>query len=57
MSQLSTRHLTGIRGLTRNDLDLIFQTAEGFKEVINRPIKKVHSLREPACLLNWQRND
>ena len=46
MSQLSTRHLTGIRGLTRNDLDLIFQTAEGFKEVINRPIKKVPSLRD-----------
>jgi aspartate carbamoyltransferase catalytic subunit len=46
MNQLSTRHLTGIRGLTRNDLDLIFKTAEGFKEVINRPIKKVPSLRD-----------
>tara|TARA_B110000285_G_C15097294_1_gene602836 strand:+ start:690 stop:1622 length:933 start_codon:yes stop_codon:yes gene_type:complete len=46
MNQLSTRHLTGIRGLTRNDLDLIFQTAKGFKEVINRPIKKVPSLRD-----------
>ncbi len=46
MNQLSIRHLTGIRGLTRNDLDLIFQTAKGFKEVINRPIKKVPSLRD-----------
>jgi aspartate carbamoyltransferase catalytic subunit len=46
MNQLSTRHLTGIRGLTRNDLELIFKTAEGFKEVINRPIKKVPSLRD-----------
>lgn len=46
MSLLSTRHLTGIRGLNRDDLELIFQTAQGFKDVINRPIKKVPSLRD-----------
>lgn len=44
--QLSTRHLLGIKDLTKDDLELIFQTAENFKEVINRPIKKVPSLRD-----------
>ncbi|MBB6461196.1 aspartate carbamoyltransferase catalytic subunit [Flammeovirga kamogawensis] len=43
---LSTKHLLGIKDLTREDLELIFQTADQFKEVINRPIKKVPSLRD-----------
>lgn len=43
---LSTRHLTGIKNITEADIQLIFQTAEEFKEVINRPIKKVPSLRD-----------
>lgn len=46
MNHLSVHNLTGIRGLTENDLDLIFQSATEFKEVINRPIKKVPSLRD-----------
>lgn len=46
MDNLSVEHLTGIRDLTRADIDLIFQTADSFKEVINRPIKKVPSLRD-----------
>ncbi|MEM9986489.1 MAG: aspartate carbamoyltransferase catalytic subunit, partial [Bacteroidota bacterium] len=43
---LSTRHLLGIKYITREDIDLIFETATNFKEVINRPIKKVPSLRD-----------
>jgi len=46
MSQLSVQHLLGIKYLTKNDIELIFQTADHFKEVINRPIKKVPSLRD-----------
>ena len=46
MSQLSTRHLLGIKNLTEEDVNLILDTAENFKEVINRPIKKVPSLRD-----------
>ena len=46
MEQLSVEHLTGIRDLTRSDIELIFKTADSFKEVINRPIKKVPSLRD-----------
>lgn len=46
MSPLSTRHLLGIKDLQPEDINLIFQTAENFKEVINRPIKKVPSLRD-----------
>jgi len=46
MSQLSVRHLLGIKNLTNEDLHLIFQTADNFKDVINRPIKKVPSLRD-----------
>lgn len=45
-SQLSTKHILGIKDLTKKDLDIIFRTAENFKEVINRPIKKVPSLRD-----------
>ncbi|MDR7132259.1 aspartate carbamoyltransferase catalytic subunit [Algoriphagus sp. 4150] len=46
MSQLSTKHLLGIKNLTEDDLQLILDTATNFKEVINRPIKKVPSLRD-----------
>src|SRR6188508_1279236 len=44
--QLSVKHLLGIKGLTASDIHLIFQTADNFKDVINRPIKKVPSLRD-----------
>ena len=46
MPQLSQPHLLGIKHITRDDIDLIFETADNFKEVINRPIKKVPSLRD-----------
>ena len=46
MSALSVNHLLGIKYLTNEDIDLIFETADQFKEVINRPIKKVPSLRD-----------
>ncbi|KOY50769.1 aspartate carbamoyltransferase catalytic subunit [Polaribacter dokdonensis] len=46
MDQLSVEHLLGIKYLNANDIDLIFKTADHFKEVINRPIKKVPSLRD-----------
>ncbi len=44
--QLSTRHLLGIKYITPDDIELIFETTDQFKEVINRPIKKVPSLRD-----------
>ena len=44
--QLSTKHLLGIKDLNEQDIRLIFQTADEFKEVLNRPIKKVPSLRD-----------
>ncbi|HEX8548355.1 MAG TPA: aspartate carbamoyltransferase catalytic subunit, partial [Cytophagaceae bacterium] len=44
--QLSVKHLLGIKDLTPQDIHLILETAENFKEVINRPIKKVPSLRD-----------
>ncbi|PQJ82427.1 aspartate carbamoyltransferase catalytic subunit [Polaribacter glomeratus] len=46
MDQLSVEHLLGIKYLKATDIDLIFKTADHFKEVINRPIKKVPSLRD-----------
>jgi aspartate carbamoyltransferase catalytic subunit len=46
MTNLSVNHLLGIKDLTEEDIQLIFQTADHFKEVINRPIKKVPSLRD-----------
>ncbi|MFN3753839.1 aspartate carbamoyltransferase catalytic subunit [Flavobacterium sp.] len=46
MSELSVNHLLGIKYLQKQDIDLIFETADHFKEVINRPIKKVPSLRD-----------
>mgnify|MGYP003109055247 FL=1 len=44
--QLSVKHLLGIKDLTPGDIELIFETADEFKDVINRPIKKVPSLRD-----------
>jgi len=44
--RLSSRHLLGIKDINREDIELIFETAENFKGVINRPIKKVPSLRD-----------
>jgi len=46
MSELSVDHLLGIKYLNEADIHLIFETADHFKEVINRPIKKVPSLRD-----------
>lgn len=46
MSTLSVDHLLGIKYITEKDIQLIFETADHFKEVINRPIKKVPSLRD-----------
>lgn len=46
MSQLSTKHLLGIKELNQQDIRLILETAKKFKEVINRPIKKVPTLRD-----------
>jgi aspartate carbamoyltransferase catalytic subunit len=46
MSELSSKHLLGIKDLTAKDIQLIFETADNFKDVINRPIKKVPSLRD-----------
>ncbi len=43
---LSTKHLLGIKNITQGDIELIFSTADNFKDVINRPIKKVPSLRD-----------
>ena len=45
-TQLSTKHLLGIKYITKEDIELIFSTADEFKDVINRPIKKVPSLRD-----------
>lgn len=46
MNILSVDHLLGIKSLSKNDIELIFKTANHFKEVINRPIKKVPTLRD-----------
>src|SRR5690606_19097462 len=46
MSKLSQKHLLGIKDISREDIELIFETADTFKEVLNRPIKKVPSLRD-----------
>ena len=58
MSKLSVDHLLGIKDLTLEDIELIFTTADQFKDVINRPIKKVPSLRDitiPTYFLKTQR--
>ena len=44
--ELSTRHILGIKDLNENDIELIFETADTFKDVLNRPIKRVPSLRD-----------
>ena len=46
MQTLRTPHLLGIKDLNREEIELIFSTTDSFKEVINRPIKKVPSLRD-----------
>ena len=46
MSQLSSKHVIGIEHLTVDDIQLILETAQQFKEIINRPIKKVPTLRD-----------
>ena len=46
MKELSTSHLLGIKDLSQEDIEIIFNTADSFKEVINRPIKKVPTLRD-----------
>ena len=46
MSELSVNHLLGIKYINNDDVTLIFETADHFKEVINRSIKKVPSLRD-----------
>ena len=46
MYELSVKHMLGIKGLTPNDINLIFDVAKNFKEVISRPIKKVPTLRD-----------
>ena len=50
MEQLSVKHLLGIKHLKVSDINLILDTAERFKDVINRPIKKVPSLRDVTVL-------
>ena len=44
--KLSTKHLLGIKDLEREDIQLILSTAQQFKEVLQRPVKKVPSLRD-----------
>ncbi len=46
MKGLSTKHLLGIEHLEKEDIDMIFQVADNFKDIINRPIKKVPTLRD-----------
>ena len=68
--QLSTKHLLGIRDLQTSDIQTILDTATQFKEVLQRPIKKVPTLRditivnlftkilpEPGFHLNWPKKD
>ena len=43
---LSTKHLLGIKNITADDIEQIFSTADSFKDILNRPIKKVPSLRD-----------
>ena len=46
MSNLSVNHLLAIKDLNKDDINLIFKTADNFKKIINQPIKKVPSLRD-----------
>jgi len=46
MKDLSVKHLLGIKEIKKDDIEIIFKTADSFKEIINRPIKKVPTLRD-----------
>ena len=46
IKNLSVDHLLGIKQLTTEDIEIIFETADSFKKIINRPIKKVPTLRD-----------
>ena len=46
MKDLSVKHLLGIKEIAKDDIEIIFKTADSFKEIINRPIKKVPTLRD-----------
>lgn len=46
MEELKVKHLLGIKELSKEEIELIFRTASHFKDVLNRPIKKVPSLRD-----------
>ena len=46
MKKFSQKHLLGIKDITADDIQLVFETADNFKSIINRPIKKVPSLRD-----------
>ena len=46
VSSLSTKHLLGIKYIQKDDIETIFKTADNFKEVLSRPVKKVPSLRD-----------
>ena len=46
MNQLNKSHLLGIKELSEEEIQLIFETTDNFKDVLNRPIKKVPSLRD-----------
>jgi len=48
--RLSVKHLLGIKDLTKEDIELIFQTADNFKAVLSRPIKKVPTLRDTTIV-------
>ena len=50
MNALSVKHLLGIKYLTREDIELIFNSADEFREVLNRPIRKVPSLRDTTIV-------
>jgi aspartate carbamoyltransferase catalytic subunit len=50
MTQFSTKHLLGIKDITAEDIQLTFETADQFIDVINRPIKKVPSLRDTTIV-------
>jgi aspartate carbamoyltransferase catalytic subunit len=47
---LSVKHLLGIKDLTKQDIELIFRTADNFKEILKRPIKKVPTLRDTTIV-------
>ena len=60
MKDLSVDNLTTIKDLTKSDIELIFNTADNFKKILNQPIKKVPSLRDlkslKFCLIENESN-